>query len=325
MPKANSVAAITPITEPITANSNNCYSRPTQRSVRHSIDNHFIMMHSDPDAPILPPARVAVDDLPIVEDSSLAQARDGRLSLAQGGSALNNQAALTEKALAVHQPLCTLYHCPIPFFAERDPLSELVSSLLSHRTKNRDSAVAYQHLRQRFPTWAGVRDADEAAVRTAIQSATWPEQKAPRIQAVLRQITELQGELSLAFLASLTVPAARAWLEALPGVGPKTSAATLLFSNLRRPALPVDSHHYRVAVRVGLIPTNTSLIAAHRKLEALLPAGWDAQQVYDHHEVMMLHGQRCCYFDRPACERCPVREICDFYSAQQPSVQQLRK
>ena len=267
------------------------------------------MMHPNPDAPILPPARASDADV-LSKHDDLASVEPTRSSL-------------SHKALEVQYRLCTVYRCPIPFFAERDPLSELVSSLLSHRTKNRDSAAAYQHLRQRFPNWEGVRDADEDAVRAAIQDATWPEQKAPRIQAVLRRITELHGELNLAFLASMTVPAAREWLEKLPGVGPKTSAATLLFSNLRRPALPVDSHHYRVAIRVGLIPANTSLIAAHRKLEGLLPANWDAQHVYDHHEVMMLHGQRCCFFDRPACERCPLREICDFYEAQKSSARQL--
>ena len=270
------------------------------------------MIDSIPDAPIRPPAQVSVDDLLKLQTSLVSQAVN------------TNRTRLAQKALEVHQQLCALYQCPIPFFAERDPLSELISSLLSHRTRNRDSALAYQHLRQRFPTWVGVRDADLEAVRAAIQSATWSEQKALRIQAVLRHITELRGELSLGFLAGMPVPAARAWLEQLPGVGPKTSAATLLFSNLRRSVLPVDSHHYRVAVRVGLIPSSASLIAAHRKLEALLPMGWDAQRVYDHHEAMMLHGQRCCFFKRPACERCPVSDICDFYKAQQSNSQPAR-
>ena len=70
------------------------------------------------------------------------------------------------------------------------------------------------------------------------------------------------------------------------------------------------------SVRVGLIPSSTSLTAAHRRLEGMLPAGWDAQHVYDHHEVMMLHGQRCCFYERPACERCSLSEVCDFYKAQ---------
>ncbi len=120
------------------------------------------------------------------------------------------------------------------------------------------------------------------------------------------------GDLSLDFLGGLPVAEARSWLESLPGVGPKTSAAVLLFSRLRRPALPVDSHHYRVAVRLGLVSARVPVGRAHAILEAQLPEGWSAQQVYDNHEVMMLHGQRCCFFNRPACERCPVLDMCPF-------------
>ena len=94
-----------------------------------------------------------------------------------------------EKALLVHERLCAEYGCPIPYFHHLDPLSELVSSLLSHRTKNSDSGRAFRQLRARFPTWEAVRDAATADVEEAIAPATWPEQKAPRIQQVLRTIT----------------------------------------------------------------------------------------------------------------------------------------
>ena len=219
--------------------------------------------------------------------------------------------ALREKALLVHERLCEVYHCPIPYFQDLDPLSELVSSLLSHRTKNRDSGRAFRALRQRFPTWAEVRDAPVAEVEEAVSAATWPEQKAPRIQEVLRRIGELRaGELSLDFLAELPVREARDWLEGLPGVGPKTSAATLLFSRLRLPALPVDSHHHRVAQRLGLIGASVAVGPSHRVLEAQLPPEWNAQQVYDNHEALMLHGQRCCYYRAPECHRCPVLDLC---------------
>lgn len=218
---------------------------------------------------------------------------------------------LAEKALRLHERLCAAYGCPIPYFHDLDPLSELVSSLLSHRTRNADSGRAFRRLRERFATWEAVRDAAVGEVEEAVSPCTWPEQKAPRIQAVLARIGERRGgELSLDFLGALPVPEARAWLEALPGVGPKTSAATLLFSRLRRPALPVDSHHHRVAVRVGLLPAGVAVGPAHARLEALMPPGWDAQQVYDHHEVFMLHGQRCCFFRSPACGRCPVLDLC---------------
>jgi endonuclease-3 len=218
---------------------------------------------------------------------------------------------LRAKAMIVHDRLCAAYGCPIAFFHALDPLSELVSSLLSHRTKNRDSGRAFRQLRARFGTWDAVRDAPTAEVEEAISPVTWPEQKAPRIQEILRRIGELRGgELSLEFLAELPVREARDWLEGLPGVGPKTSAATLLFSRLRLPALPVDSHHHRVAQRLALIPAGVPVGPAHRLLEAQLPADWNAQQVYDNHEALMLHGQRCCYHRNPACPRCPVLDQC---------------
>ncbi|MET0399256.1 MAG: Fe-S cluster assembly protein HesB [Longimicrobiaceae bacterium] len=223
---------------------------------------------------------------------------------------------LRDKAMRVHRRLCAAYGCPIPFFHELDPLSELVSSLLSHRTKNRDSGRAFRQLRERFPTWEAVRDEPVDAVQDAVSPATWPEQKAPRIQAVLREITARRGgELSLDFLSELPVREARDWLESMPGVGPKTSAAVLLFSRLRLPALPVDSHHHRVAARLGLIPASVSVGPAHALLEAQLPADWDAQQVYDNHEALMLHGQRCCYHQSPECWRCPVLDLCPFGQA----------
>ena len=219
--------------------------------------------------------------------------------------------ALRELALLVHDRLCAAYGCPIPYFHDLDPLSELVSSMLSHRTTNRSSGEAFRELRRRFPTWEAVRDAPTRQVQDALAPCTWPEQKAPRIQQILRAIGERRGgDLALDFLGELPVPEARAWLEALPGVGPKTSAAVLLFSRLRRPALPVDSHHHRVASRLGLIPANVAVGPAHRLLEAQLPDGWEAQQVYDNHEALMLHGQRCCFWRDPACGRCPVLDVC---------------
>ena len=220
------------------------------------------------------------------------------------------QADLKQKALEIHRRLCKVYGCPIAYFHNLDPLSELVSALLSHRTRNRDSGRAFKQLRAEFPTWEQVRDADVEAVQKAIAPCTWPEQKAPRIQQILRQITERQGELSVDFLADMAVPEARAWLESLTGIGPKTSAAVLAFSTLRRRALPVDSHHHRVAQRTGLISKKVSVGPSHKILEAQLPADWSAQQVYDNHEVLMLHGQKCCHYRGPKCSQCAVLDLC---------------
>ena len=219
---------------------------------------------------------------------------------------------LRRRVLAVHERLCQAYECPIAYFGSKDPLSQLVSSLLTARTRNADSAQAFSQLRERFGSWQAVRDAPAADVEAAIAPCTWPEQKAPRVQAVLRavgQAPETDG-LSLDALAEWPAERARAWLERLPGVGPKTSAAVLLFSSLRVPALPVDSHHHRVAIRLGLLDAGVAVGPSHVVLEALLPPEWDAQAVYDHHEVLMLHGQRCCFWKNPACERCPAYDLC---------------
>jgi endonuclease III len=170
---------------------------------------------------------------------------------------------LSRKALAIHERLCAVYGCPIPYFHSFDPLSELISSLLSHRTRNAESGRAFKALRARYPDWVGLREAPVAEVE-----------------------------------------------ESIPGVGPKTSAAVLSFSTLRKAALPVDSHHHRVAQRTGLIPRTLSVGPSHAALAALLPPDWDAQQVYDNHEVMMLHGQRCCFFRNPACRRCAILDLC---------------
>jgi endonuclease III len=217
---------------------------------------------------------------------------------------------LKAKALIIHQRLCEVYGCPIPYFHSLDPLSELISSLLSHRTRNADSGRAFKALKARYADWRAMMNAPTEDVEEAIQGVTWPEQKAPRLQAVLHAIEERHGSLSLDFLDAMPVAEARAWLESIPGIGPKTSAAVLSFSMLRQAALPVDSHHHRVAQRTGLIPQSTAVGPSHVALAGLLPEDWDAQRVYDHHEVMMLHGQRCCFFKSPDCGRCAVLDLC---------------
>ena len=215
-----------------------------------------------------------------------------------------------ELALLVHRRLAELYGAPVPFFHHHDPLSELVSALLSHRTLNAHSGRAFRALKAQYADWSAVRDAPVEELEAVVADCTWPDLKALRLMEILAEVTRRRGELSLEFLRDLPVVAARAWLEELPGVGPKTSAAVLLFSDLRMPAMPVDSHHHRVALRLGLIPPRTAAGPAHARLAALLPPDWGAQDVYDHHELLMFHGQRCCFDRKPACGRCVLLDVC---------------
>lgn len=219
---------------------------------------------------------------------------------------------LLARAKRVYGRLREEYGGSNPFFRELDPIGELVMSFLSRRTRSVDAGRAFRRLRERFHDWPSVRDALTDDVEAAIAPCFRPELKAPRIQHVLMLIGERHGALSLDFLAELPVPEARAWLERLPGVGPRTSAAVLLFSTLRRPALPVDGHHLRVAGRLGLIPLNLGAGPAHVLLQALIPPDWSAQQVYDNHKTMRVHGQTTCRLHDPACDRCPLIDLCPY-------------
>lgn len=214
-----------------------------------------------------------------------------------------------EKTLRAHALLAAHYG-PRAWRGRRDPLDELIMTILSQNTSDRNSGRAYTALRQRFPTWEELLDAPTSEVYEAIKPAGLGNIKAPRIQQTLRSIQERTGELSLDHLDALPLEQARAWLLALDGIGPKTAACVLMFA-LGRPALPVDTHVHRVSLRLGLIGPRVSAEKAHALLEAALPA----EAVYPFHLNLIQHGRLICHARAPECGRCPVVEIC-VYAAQ---------
>lgn len=217
-------------------------------------------------------------------------------------------AALSAKALEVTQRL-TAFYGELPF-SSKDPMSMLVDILLSHRTRDEQTAAAWNNLLKRFGSWEAVRDAPTTLVQETIANVTFPEVKAPRIQAILRQITEERGNLNLDFLCDLPVEEAAAWLNRFEGVGPKTTACVLLFS-CRAAILPVDVHVHRVSIRLGLIGAKVTADNAHNLLQALLPN--DAQVIYNFHKGLLRHGQQICVYDHPRCNRCVLTDLCNYY------------
>jgi len=217
-------------------------------------------------------------------------------------------AALSAKALEVTRRLTELYG-ELPF-SSKDPMSMLVEIILSHRTRDEQTDAAYDNLLKRFGSWEAVRDAPTNEVEKAIENVNWPEAKAPRLQAIMRQITEERGELNLDFLCGLPVEESAAWLNRFEGVGPKTTACVLLFS-CRQPILPVDVHVHRTSGRIGLIGKKVTADAAHDLLQALLPN--DSRPIYNFHKGLLRHGQRICVFERPRCNRCILTDLCDYY------------
>jgi len=224
-----------------------------------------------------------------------------------------NLIALKDTALEVTRRVARQYG--EPHWSEKDPLSMLVIIVLSQRTRDRQTSVGYAGLKARFATWEEMRDAPVEDVQAAIAGVNWPELKAPRLQAIMRQITAERGALSLDFLCDLPLEESVTWLHRLHGVGPKTVACTLLFS-CQKPVLPVDTHVRRVSMRLGLIGSKVTPEAAHSLLQALLPD--DARTIYNYHNGLLEHGQQVCVSGRPRCERCVLTDLCAYYNATKP-------
>lgn len=194
-----------------------------------------------------------------------------------------------------------------------DPLTQLIYSLLSARTKTSVSHQVMRDLERYFNAgpgnWEPVRDASVPEIERAIAIVTFPEQKAPQLKETLEGITARYGSLTLDFLARYRTDKIRAWLEQFPGVGPKTSAAVVNFSTLRRRALCIDSHHLRVVQRLCVVP-RADAATTEERLMRLVPETWDAAMLDEHHALIKLHAQTLCTFDNPRCSGCPLLSIC---------------
>lgn len=190
----------------------------------------------------------------------------------------------------------------------REPMHELISTILSQRTNWRDEDAAYQELRA-LGDWDAIIAAPTEAVAHAIRRSNYPESKAPRIQETLRRIRDSPGGYDLDFLREMPVRDALKWLTDLPGVGVKTASLVLLF-NYAHPVFPVDTHVHRITTRVGAIPLMGEQ-AAHRALLNVLPP--DPPFLYELHLNLLKHGQQVCTWSGPKCGVCVLRERCDAY------------
>jgi endonuclease-3 len=186
----------------------------------------------------------------------------------------------------------------------RAPVDELVLTVLSQNTNDRNRDVAYARLRDRFATWAEVRDAPVAEVEDAIRPGGLAPTKAVRIGEILRAV----GDDDLEWLETAPLDEARDYLVDLPGVGRKTAACVLLFS-YGRPDIPVDTHVYRVGSRLGLFRPGAPFDEAH---DELLRITDDPQEAYELHVSLIRHGRRTCTARNPRCTECPLLRMCPF-------------
>lgn len=188
------------------------------------------------------------------------------------------------------------------------PVDELVSTILSQNTNDRNRDKGFYALKAAFPDWESVRDAPRDMVIDLIRPAGLANQKGPRIQAALQHISDSVGEMSLDFLAEMPIEEAKTWLTSIRGVGPKTAAIVLLFA-FQLPAFPVDTHVHRVTTRLGLVDEKNNADQAHDVLEAIVPP----EDYYPAHLNLIRHGREVCKARKPECDNCPLTLYCRYY------------
>jgi endonuclease-3 len=182
------------------------------------------------------------------------------------------------------------------------PLEELILTVLSQSTNDRNRDMAYGRLRERFPSWEAVRHAPVEEIEEAIRPGGISKVKSARIQAILRAIGD---PLDLGWLADVPVDEARAYLMELPGVGRKTAACVLLFA-FGAHDVPVDTHVARVGQRLRLLRPGASFDQLHDQMLAVTPRGAELEL----HLNLLRHGRRTCHAQRPACPECALRRMC---------------
>jgi len=189
-------------------------------------------------------------------------------------------------------------------------IDEIIATVLSQHTSDRNSERAFAELKAKFPAWEQALNAEPHQLAEAIRSGGIADQKARRIQQILAVIKQREGGIDLSRLEDLDDAVVEEYLTSLPGVGPKTAACTLVFS-MGRAAFPVDVHVHRIVTRLGWVPPRTTADKAYRILNPLIPSAIR----YDLHLAFITHGRTVCRAQNPHCGECVLRDLCQYPKA----------
>jgi endonuclease-3 len=194
-----------------------------------------------------------------------------------------------------------------------DPTSQFVQVMLSPRTLDTVSVPAFLRLRARFRSWEELPEADPEDILPIIRPVTYAEDKARNLVAAAAMIREKRGSVDLGFLADWPLQEALSWLLALPGAGLRAAATILNFSALRKRVFAVDTHVLRLSQRIGVVAGSADLRACFAAAMESMPDDWEADDLYELHWLMKLHGQKVCRYEWIDCGNCPLRELCAFH------------
>ena len=202
--------------------------------------------------------------------------------------------------------------------ARFDPMDELVSCILSQHSSDANSFPAFTRLKENYPLWSDVVAAGPEKLAHVIRAAGLANQKAKNILGCLNLIHDNFGDYSLEAMRKMPTLAARQWLLELPGVGPKTASIVLCFA-MGRETIPVDTHIFRVSWRIGIIPESAGEVKAHDLLMEIVPA----ELAFRYHTDLIQHGRVVCRAPLPACDACPIKDLCQWYAIGGPEKRKI--
>lgn len=182
-------------------------------------------------------------------------------------------------------------------FEERDPFKVLVTTVLSHRTKDENTERASQRLFEVYGSVEELAKAKPEDLYELIKASGMYKQKAERIVRIAREIMEKYGG---------KVPNTLDELLKLPGVGRKT-ANIVLWVSFGKPALAVDTHVHRISNRLGWVKTKRPEETEEELKKLLPPELWGPLN-----GSMVEFGRKVCKPLRPRCAECPLREMCAY-------------
>ncbi|MCQ8903295.1 MAG: endonuclease III [Methanothrix sp.] len=195
----------------------------------------------------------------------------------------------------------------VPEARSVDPLDLLVMTILSQNTSDINSGRAFEQLKSRFRSYTELLDASEKEIADAIRPGGLADIKAARIRGTLERLREDFGSVDLSALKKMSPEEARSYLTSIPGIGPKTASVLMLFG-FGMPAMPVDTHVYRVSRRIGLVPENASIAETQRILEEITPP----EKYLSLHINLIRHGRLVCRARNPLCGKCEVSGLCRY-------------
>jgi endonuclease-3 len=192
----------------------------------------------------------------------------------------------------------------------RAPEWALVQGLIGSRMPSEVSSAVADRVLAEHGSWDAVAALPLDELAKALKGVRFPNQSAKRVHGVLGAIRERQGKVDLTLLEGMDTPSAIAWLDALPGAGPKIAAQVVNTTTLDRPALVLDTHHLRILARLGLIEEGEDTGKAYDALMPQLPKEWDADTIDEHHMLMKELGREVCTPKSPKCPECPALSLC---------------